>query len=84
MAVTRDLDTSMLNTIEFDFLYGCKGKKIEWSRNQSVLLQYSNNGGITWNLVKELHYPNVTKPRYLKFYYTDNSFFCFIFVILIK
>ncbi|XP_060574508.1 reelin-like isoform X2 [Ruditapes philippinarum] len=64
MAVTRDLDTSMLNTIEFDFLYGCKGKKIEWSRNQSVLLQYSNNGGITWNLVKELHYPNVTKPRF--------------------
>jgi len=64
LAVTRDLDTSMLHTIEFYFKYGCNGGPTDWPRRESVLLQYSNNGGITWKLVKELHYRNETKPRY--------------------
>lgn len=63
MAVTRDLDTTMIDTIEFYFLYGCNGKKMKWPRRESVLLQYSNNGGIHWSLVKELHYRNDSKPR---------------------
>lgn len=65
MAVTRDLDTTMLNTVEFYFLYGCNGKKMDWPRKESVLLQYSNNGGINWHLIKELHYRNDSKPRYI-------------------
>ena len=66
--MTRDLDTTMLNTIEFYFLYGCNEKNVEWPRGQSVLVQYSINGGITWSLVKELHYQNSTTPRYLHFF----------------
>ena len=65
MAVTRDLDTTMLDTIEFYFLYGCNGKKMEWPRRESVLLQYSINGGIHWSLVKELHYRNDSRPRFV-------------------
>ncbi|KAL3853203.1 hypothetical protein ACJMK2_016762, partial [Sinanodonta woodiana] len=64
MAVTRDIDTSMLNTIEFYFLYGCNGGDLNWPRKESVLLQYSKNGGITWNLLKELHYRNESGPRF--------------------
>ncbi|XP_052779173.1 reelin-like isoform X2 [Mya arenaria] len=64
MAVTRDLDTTMLNTIEFYFLFGCNGKKMDWPRKESVLLQYSTNGGITWKLIKEMHYRNDSKPRF--------------------
>ncbi|KAL4226959.1 hypothetical protein ACF0H5_014936 [Mactra antiquata] len=64
MAVTRDLDTSMLTSIEFYFLYGCNGKEVVWPRKESVLLQYSNNGGITWELLKELHYRNESTPRF--------------------
>ncbi|XP_045165547.2 reelin-like [Mercenaria mercenaria] len=73
MAVTRDLDTTMLNTIEFYFLYGCNGKKMEWPRKESVLLQYSNNGGITWNLVKELHYRNDSSPRFFSLELPENA-----------
>ena len=64
MAVTQDIDTSMLNTIEFYFQYGCHGKDSDWPRSHSVLLQYSTNGGITWKLLKELHYRNETGVRY--------------------
>ena len=68
MIVSRDIDTTMLNTIEFYFLYGCNGKEMSWPRKESVLLQYSTNGGITWNLLKELHYRNESAPRYSKLY----------------
>ncbi|ESO91434.1 hypothetical protein LOTGIDRAFT_228850 [Lottia gigantea] len=64
MGVTKDIDTSMLNTIEFYFRYGCKGKESDWPRTHSVLLQYSSNGGITWKLLQELHYRNETGKRF--------------------
>ena len=64
MIISRDIDTTMLNTVEFYFLYGCNGKKVTWPRKESVLLQYSTNGGITWNLLKEMHYRNESEPRY--------------------
>jgi reelin len=63
MAVTRDIDTVMLSTIEFDFMYGGNGKEFDWPRSESVLLQYSSNGGITWRLLKELHYRGALGPR---------------------
>ncbi|XP_052214464.1 reelin-like isoform X1 [Dreissena polymorpha] len=64
MAVTRDLDTTMLTSVEFYFLFGCNGSKMEWPRKDSVLLQFSTNGGITWKLLKELHYRNDTIARF--------------------
>ena len=78
MAVTRDLDTTMLDTIEFYFLYGCNGKKMEWPRRESVLLQYSINGGIHWSLVKELHYRNDSRPRFVLLFVQ-----CFCCVIML-
>ncbi|XP_021361182.1 reelin-like [Mizuhopecten yessoensis] len=56
MVVSRDIDTSMLDTMEFSFKFGCNGEVLDWPRSESVLLQYSTNGGITWNLLKEIHY----------------------------
>ncbi|KAJ8301142.1 hypothetical protein KUTeg_020129 [Tegillarca granosa] len=64
MIISRDIDSSMLDTIEFYFQYGCNGKEYEWPRSESVLLQYSTNGGITWHLLKEIHYRNQPGPRY--------------------
>ena len=64
MIVSHDIDTSMLNTVEFYFLYGCNGKEMSWPRKESVLLQYSTNGGITWNVLQELHYRNESAPRF--------------------
>ncbi|KAK3103287.1 hypothetical protein FSP39_018199 [Pinctada imbricata] len=64
MIVSRDIDTSMLESVEFYFKYGCNGKVFDWPRSESVLLQYSTNGGITWNLLKEIHYTNHTDSRF--------------------
>ncbi|KAL5013759.1 hypothetical protein ScPMuIL_008029 [Solemya velum] len=64
LGVTKDIDTTMLNTIEFYFKYGCDGKQFDWPRSESVLLQYSRNGGITWHLLKEIHYRNETGRRF--------------------
>lgn len=93
LAVTRDIDTSMLTTAEFYFKYGCDGTPPDsghyrgsasetvvitggrertttpassssaWPRHHSVVFQYSSNGGITWNLLKEIHYPDPSSVR---------------------
>ena len=90
LAVTEDIDTTMLTTAEFYFKYGChdvaangfdvvdksltlggKGKTLDagqkdagtWPRDHSVLLQYSTNGGISWTLLKEIHYPDTEGVR---------------------
>ena len=66
MLVTRDLDVSMATYIQFTFRYGCpsSGPSGEpWSRDHSVLLQYSNNGGIVWNRLKLIHFKDDDKPR---------------------
>jgi len=33
------------------------------SREEGVLLQYSNDGGITWGLIAEMYFTDFTKPR---------------------
>jgi reelin len=63
LAVSKDIDSSMLEAIEFYFKYGCNGNKGFWPRSESVLLQYSINGGITWNLLKEINYRNQSNPK---------------------
>ncbi|XP_070192277.1 reelin-like isoform X2 [Littorina saxatilis] len=92
LAVTQDIDTSMLSTAEFYFKYGCQdavtndfgvvdrsltlggkgrtpvsgeeGHVSElWPRPHSVLMQYSTNGGISWTLLKEIHYPDTEGVR---------------------
>ena len=64
MVVTRDLDVSMAMFIQFVFKFGCQFQTYDWPKAHSILLQHSSNGGISWNLVKEIHYKNTGKPRY--------------------
>ncbi|XP_059179610.1 reelin-like [Physella acuta] len=64
VAATKDMDTSMLVSMEFYFKYGCGSEAPFWPRNQSVLLQYSINGGIIWKLIKEIHFSNTSQPKF--------------------
>jgi len=64
MAVTRDLDMSMADFVQFVFQYGCHDvEDSAWQPHDSVLLQYSNNGGIWWNLLEEIYYRSDGQPR---------------------
>lgn len=67
MVVSDDIDTQMLTGAEFYFKYGCNDKDTDWPRAQSVLFQYSTNGGIIWNLIKEIHYSDTSKVRFVSF-----------------
>ncbi|KAI8771793.1 reelin [Biomphalaria glabrata] len=64
MAMTVDMDSSMLVSMEFTFKYGCGSEAPFWPRDQSVLLQYSSNGGVTWKLLKEIHFSNTSQPKF--------------------
>ena len=65
MVVSENMDTTMISAVEFYFKYACKGESLAWPRRHSVLLQYSINGGITWNLLQEIHYKNDSDTRYV-------------------
>lgn len=53
MAVTRDLDLTAAQYVQFTLKYGCHGSvPTTVTRGNGILIQYSNNGGITWNLLK--------------------------------
>ncbi|XP_071486224.1 reelin-like [Diadema antillarum] len=55
MIISVDVDASMMEYIQFTFKYGCYDDA-ESGRSSAVLLQYSINGGITWELLQELPY----------------------------
>lgn len=64
-AITRDVDLSSAQFIQFTLKYGCRSSvPSSVTRANGILLQYSNNGGITWNLLKELHFSAETRPQY--------------------
>ncbi|CAH1782623.1 unnamed protein product [Owenia fusiformis] len=59
MSVTRDMDTTNAIALQFDFRYSCfNDEPEEWPKRESVLVQYSNNGGISWDSLDDLHYQN--------------------------
>ncbi|XP_054717283.1 reelin-like [Uloborus diversus] len=65
MAVTQDLDLSAAQYVQFTLKYGCHSSvPATVTRGNGILIQYSNNGGITWNLLKELHFSTETTPQY--------------------
>ncbi|GIY36220.1 reelin [Caerostris darwini] len=65
MAVTQDLDLTAAQYIQFILKYGCQGSVPPTvTRGNGILIQYSNNGGITWHLLKELHFSAETSPQY--------------------
>lgn len=55
MAVTIDLDFTAAQYVQFTLKYGCHGSvPTTVTRGNGILVQYSNNGGITWHLLKVL------------------------------
>ncbi|XP_041459310.1 reelin-like [Lytechinus variegatus] len=53
MLVAQDVDATMMEYIQFIFKYSCYDDPSA-TRSSAVLLQYSINGGITWELLQEL------------------------------
>ncbi|XP_042898138.1 reelin isoform X2 [Parasteatoda tepidariorum] len=65
MAVTQDLDLTAAQYVQFTLKYGCHNSvPATVTRGNGILIQYSNNGGITWHLLKELHFSAETSPQY--------------------
>lgn len=60
-----DLDTEWAEFVQFYLRVG--GDRSECnqadSREEGVLLQYSNDGGISWGLIAEMYFTDFTKPR---------------------
>ncbi|MEJ1272528.1 solute carrier family 26 member 5 [Cricetulus griseus] len=63
LLVTVDLNLTSAEFIQFYFMYGCLITPS--NRNQGVLLEYSTNGGITWNLLMEIFYDQYSKPGFV-------------------
>ncbi|XP_051890268.1 reelin isoform X1 [Pristis pectinata] len=61
--VTVDLDLSDAEFIQFYFMYGCLVPPS--NRNQGVFLDYSINGGITWNILMEIFFDQYNKPSFV-------------------
>ncbi|XP_041109989.1 reelin-like isoform X1 [Polyodon spathula] len=65
--VSWDLETSWVDFLQFYLRVG--GETAECNRadnrEEGVLLQYSNNGGITWGLLAEMYFSDFTKPRFV-------------------
>uniref|UniRef100_A0A8B9J9J5 Reelin n=1 Tax=Astyanax mexicanus TaxID=7994 RepID=A0A8B9J9J5_ASTMX len=65
--VSWDLDTEWAEFVQFYLRVG--GDWVECnqadSREEGVLLQYSNNGGISWGLIAEMYFTDFTKPRFV-------------------
>lgn len=63
-AETLSLDTRNIRMIQFYFRLGNSDNTsfclAPLDKDESVLLQYSNNNGITWHLIKELNYEEYT------------------------
>ena len=65
--ISRDLDLTQADFVQFYIQIGgpsgalCNGAD---DRSEGILLQQSNDGGITWQLLKELHYDDYRLPKY--------------------
>jgi len=63
MLVSHDLDLSMSLYLQFTLRFGCYDVKTDFPVQHSVLVQYSNNGGILWQFLQELHSADTTEPK---------------------
>ncbi|KAB1276391.1 Reelin [Camelus dromedarius] len=71
LLVTVDLNLTNAEFIQFYFMYGCLITPN--NRNQGVLLEYSVNGGITWNLLMEIFYDQYSKPGFVNILLPPNA-----------
>ena len=65
--VSHDMNTQLVAFVQFYIRLGgdtndqtCRNVD---ERSEGVLLQYSNDGGITWSLLLEMYYDNYRQPR---------------------
>lgn len=60
-----DLDTTWADFVQFYIQIGGESSSCNKpdNREEGVLLQYSNNGGITWHLLAEMYFSDFSKPR---------------------
>eukprot|EP00058_Branchiostoma_floridae_P011776 XP_002597264.1 hypothetical protein BRAFLDRAFT_66399 [Branchiostoma floridae] len=66
--VSLDMDTTEVNFIQFYIRLGGGDPKECNSpdrREEGVLLQYSNDGGISWELLRELYYADYSSVRFV-------------------
>lgn len=63
--VSWDLDTEWAEFVQFYLRMGGEGAECNQadSREEGLLLQYSNDGGISWGLIAEMYFTDFTKPR---------------------
>uniref|UniRef100_A0AAR2ITR7 Reelin n=1 Tax=Pygocentrus nattereri TaxID=42514 RepID=A0AAR2ITR7_PYGNA len=61
--ITVDLNLTSAEFIQFYFMYGCMAPPT--NRNQGVLLEFSQNGGISWSLLTEIFYDQYSKPGFV-------------------
>uniref|UniRef100_W5NEI9 Reelin n=1 Tax=Lepisosteus oculatus TaxID=7918 RepID=W5NEI9_LEPOC len=67
--VSWDLDTEWVEFVQFYLRVGGDWAECNHadSREEGVLLQYSNNGGISWGLIAEMYFTDFTKPRFVHY-----------------
>ena len=65
--VSHDMNTQLVAFVQFYIRLGgdandqmCRNVD---ERSEGVLLQYSNDGGITWSLLLEMYYDDYRQPR---------------------
>ncbi|OXB71770.1 UNVERIFIED_CONTAM: hypothetical protein H355_005659, partial [Colinus virginianus] len=65
--VSWDLDTTWVDFVQFYIQIGGESSSCNKpdSREEGVLLQYSNNGGINWQLLAEMYFSDFSKPRFV-------------------
>uniref|UniRef100_K7F7A9 Reelin n=1 Tax=Pelodiscus sinensis TaxID=13735 RepID=K7F7A9_PELSI len=65
--VSWDLDTTWADFVQFYIQIGGESSSCNKpdSREEGVLLQYSNNGGINWHLLAEMYFSDFSKPRFV-------------------
>uniref|UniRef100_A0A0S7F0R3 Reelin n=1 Tax=Poeciliopsis prolifica TaxID=188132 RepID=A0A0S7F0R3_9TELE len=67
--VSWDLDTEWAEFVQFYLRVGGDWAECNQadSREEGVLLQYSNDGGISWGLIAEMYFTDFTKPRFVHY-----------------
>ncbi|XP_064633067.1 reelin-like [Lineus longissimus] len=56
MLISKDIDTSKALHAQFNFRFGCNEEGTSLPEENMVLLQYSNNGGISWGTLSDIYY----------------------------
>ncbi|XP_071961497.1 reelin-like [Antedon mediterranea] len=67
MLTTTDLNAWMMEYIQFTMRFGCVDDVKDALGSHSVLVQYSNNGGVDWKTIKEIYSRTPEGPKFYNF-----------------